>query len=171
MTPLPVLQPAGLKTDGEFQLVGVKRQHGELVWTESEKTIESMYSCERTAGHPRAEPGLIGLALERGPDASQLARIVGLRSVDAVGDEDGAAARLEEVVGPADDGEATRDRGVDQHARQRSSLTVGERSILEVLLDSSLAILRPGPDEELVDLLGARGEYLCSVARRDEPTF
>ena len=32
-------------------------------------------------------------------------------------------------------------RGVDQHDRQRSSLTIGEHSILEVLLDSSLAFL------------------------------
>src|ERR1700733_8940861 len=123
MPPLPVLQPAGLEADSELQLVVVERQHTELVWTEIQKLIEILYGCERTAGDPRTEPGLVGLALEGGPDATQLARIVGLRPVDAVGGEDRAAAHLEQVVGPADDGEAAGNRGVDQHDRQRSSLT------------------------------------------------
>ncbi len=164
MTPLPVLQPARLEAYSELQLVVVERQHTELVWTESQKLIETLYGCERTAGNPRTEPCLVGLPQECSPDATQLARIVGLRPVDAVGDEDRAAAHLEQVMGPADDGEAAGNRGVDQHDHQRSSLTIGERSILQVLLDSSLAFLRPGPGQELTDLLGARAEHLRRVA-------
>ncbi len=75
----------------ELQLVVIERQHGKPVWTESQKLIETPYGCERTAGHPRTEPCLVGLAQECGPDATQLARVVGLRPVEAVGNEDGAA--------------------------------------------------------------------------------
>lgn len=172
MTPLPVIQPAGLEADSELQLVVVvERQHTELVWTEGQKLIETRCGCERPAGHPRTEPCLVDLAQQCRSDATQLARIVGLRPMDPVGDEDRAATHLEQVVGPADDAEAAGNRGVDQHDRQHSSLTVGERSILEVPLDSSLAFLRPWPGKELADLLGARAEHLRRVAWRDDPTF
>ena len=55
------------------------------------------------------------MALQRGADAAQLARIAWMLPVYSVGDEDRPAAYLEQPVGPADNREASRDRGIDQH--------------------------------------------------------
>lgn len=105
----------GLEPDRQFELVRADGQHGQPICGKGEQLIKAVHGCHGTACQAGAGTGLIGLPLHRGADAAQFARITWMPPMYAVSDEDRPAAYLKQLVTPADNREASRDRGIDQH--------------------------------------------------------
>jgi hypothetical protein len=84
---------------------------------------------------------LVRATLQGCADAAELARVVGVLAVHAFSDQDGSAGQAEHVAGPADNGEAPGNRGVDQDGGSRASVSVGECGVLSVLLNASFSIV------------------------------
>jgi hypothetical protein len=104
-----------LEPDRQFELVRADGQHGQPICGKGEQLIKAVHGCHGTACQAGAGTGLIGLALHRGADAAQFARITWMPPMYAVSDEDRPTAYLKQLVTPADNREASRDRGIDQH--------------------------------------------------------
>ncbi len=65
--------------------MAAERENGELAGPKCQQLIEALDGRKCPAGSARAQPSIVGLALERPADPAQGARVIRIGTVDAVG--------------------------------------------------------------------------------------